>query len=48
MVIAVIKPTNTENWYRSRAIAVTNPDPVVLKPLELVCGRNLRRFGEAG
>jgi hypothetical protein len=36
------KTTNTENWYqRSGVVAVTKSDPVVLKLLELVCGKNL-------
>jgi hypothetical protein len=31
----------------SKFIAVTKPDHVVIKPFELVCGRNLEEFGEA-
>jgi hypothetical protein len=39
--------TSTENRYqKSRIIAVTKPDHVVLKPLELVYRRNLEEFGE--
>jgi hypothetical protein len=39
----------TEKWYqRSWVVAVTKPDHVVLRPLELVCGRNLEKFGEVG
>jgi hypothetical protein len=37
--------TKTENWYqRSGVVAVTKPDCVVLKPLRLVCGRNLEEW----
>jgi hypothetical protein len=32
---------------RSRVIVI-NLDYVVLRPLELVCGKNLEDFGEAG
>jgi hypothetical protein len=36
---------NTENWYqRNGMVAETKVDLVVLKPLELVCGRNLVKF----
>lgn len=33
-----------EKWF----VPVTKPDHVVLKPLELACGRNMETFGEAG
>jgi hypothetical protein len=32
---------------RSEVVAVTKPNYVVLKTLELVCGRNLEKFGNA-
>jgi hypothetical protein len=36
-------------WYqRSRAVAMTLPDDVVQKPLELVYRRNLEKFDEVG
>jgi hypothetical protein len=39
----------TENCYqRSDAVAMTKPDHVVLKLLELVCGKNLEEFGDVG
>jgi hypothetical protein len=38
-----------KNWYlRSGVIAVNKTDDVVLKPLEVACGRNLEMFGDAG
>jgi hypothetical protein len=46
--ISVIKATSTENCYqRSGVVAVTKPDQVVLKHLELVCRRNFEEFGDA-
>jgi hypothetical protein len=40
------KLTNTGNWYqRSEITAVTKPDHVVLKSLELVCRKSLKKFG---
>jgi hypothetical protein len=33
---------------RNRVLAITIPDPMVQKPLELVCGKSLERFGDAG
>jgi hypothetical protein len=45
----MIKVTNTKNWHqRIRGVAVTKPDHVVLKPLELVCRRNLKELGDVG
>jgi hypothetical protein len=49
LVTAIRKVTNTESWFqRSRVATVTKPDHVILKPLELVCGRNWEDFGVAG
>lgn len=38
---------NKELWYSSDIFAVTLTSDVVLKPLELACGENLERLGEA-
>jgi hypothetical protein len=45
--MVIRKLTDTETDTRSGVTAVTKPDHVVLKPLELFCGRNLEKFGEA-
>jgi hypothetical protein len=48
-ITPMIKVTNTKNWHqRIRGVAVTKPDHVVLKPLELVCRRNLKELGDVG
>jgi hypothetical protein len=45
----MIKVTNTENRYqRSRVLAVTKLDHMVLKPLELIYRRNLEEFVDVG
>jgi hypothetical protein len=40
--------TDLENLYGVRVIAGTKPEQVILKPLELVCGMNLGKFGGKG
>jgi hypothetical protein len=43
------KAGNTEKWHqRSRAIAATNPDHVLLNPFELAFSRNLEGFRSEG
>lgn len=42
-----VKVADIENWYQiSGMVAVAKPEYIVLKPLGLVCGRNMKKLGD--
>lgn len=42
-----VKVADIENWYQiSGIVAVAKPEYIVLKPLGLVCGRNMKKLGD--